>query len=173
VQYVSALAFAIAGENAKSQAVAEDMAKKEPRATVLQFKYLPTVRAQIALSNGDVVKAIETLESSSPYELDSNGTSGAVNLSLHAVYVRGVAYLSAHRGSEGAAELQKILDHPGIVWNSPFGALAHLQIGRAYALQGDNAKARADYQDFLTVWKDAGPDILILKQAKAEYAKLQ
>jgi tetratricopeptide (TPR) repeat protein len=87
--------------------------------------------------------------------------------------VRGEAYLAAHQGNEAAAEFQKILDHRRIVLNSPIGALAHLQLGRAYALQGDTAKAKTAYQDFLTLWKDADPDIPILKQAKAEYAKLQ
>jgi len=94
-------------------------------------------------------------------------------VSLYPVYVRGEAYLAAHRGSETAAEFQKILDHRGVVINEPIGALAHLGLGRAYALQGDTTKARAAYQDFLTLWKDADPDIPILKQAKAEYAKLQ
>ena len=92
---------------------------------------------------------------------------------LYPVYVRGEAYLAAHQGSEAAAEFQKILDHRGIVLNEPIGALAHLQIGRAYAMQGDTAKARAAYQDFLTLWKDADPDIPILKEAKSEYAKLK
>ena len=87
--------------------------------------------------------------------------------------MRGEAYLSTQKGNEAAAEFQKILDHRGIVLNEPIGALAHLQIGRAYVLQGDTAKARAAYQDFLTLWKDADPDIPILKQAKAEYAKLK
>jgi eukaryotic-like serine/threonine-protein kinase len=92
---------------------------------------------------------------------------------MYPVYVRGEAYLAAHQGSEAAAEFQKILDHRGIVLNEPIGALAHLQIGRAYAMQGDTAKARAAYQDFLTLWKDADPDIPILIAAKAEYAKLR
>src|SRR5258706_7945234 len=92
---------------------------------------------------------------------------------LYPVYVRGEAYLAAHQGGEAAAEFQKILDHRGIVLNEPIGALARLQIARAYAMQGDTAKARAAYQDFLTLWKDADPDIPILKQAKAEYAKLR
>ena len=89
------------------------------------------------------------------------------------VFVRGEAYLAAHKGSEAAAEFQKILDHRGLVLNQPIGALAHLGLGRAYVLQGDTAKARTAYQDFLTLWKDADPDIPILKQAKVEYAKLQ
>jgi hypothetical protein len=92
---------------------------------------------------------------------------------LYPVFVRGEAYLAAHQGSEAAAEFQKIINHRGIVLNSPIGALAHLQIARAYAMQGDTAKAKAAYQDFLTLWKDADPDIPILTQAKAEYAKLQ
>jgi hypothetical protein len=89
------------------------------------------------------------------------------------VYLRGQAYLAAQKGAEAAAEFQKILDHPGVVGNEPIGALAHLGLGRAYAMQGDMAKARTAYQDFLALWKDADPDISILKQAKAEYAKLR
>jgi cytochrome c-type biogenesis protein CcmH/NrfG len=91
---------------------------------------------------------------------------------LYPIYVRGEAYLAAHQGGEAAAEFQKILDHRGIVLNEPIGALAHLQLGRAYAMQGDIAKARAAYQGFLTLWKDADPDVPILKQANAEYARL-
>jgi hypothetical protein len=92
---------------------------------------------------------------------------------LYPIYVRGEAYLAAHRGTEAVAEFQKILDHRGVVVNEPIGVLAHLQIGRTYAMQGGTAKARAAYQDFLTRWKDADPDIAILKEAKAEYARLQ
>jgi eukaryotic-like serine/threonine-protein kinase len=92
---------------------------------------------------------------------------------LYPVYVRGEAYLAAHRGNEAAAEFQKILDQRGVVFNEPIGALAHLGLARAYLLQGDTAKAKTAYPDFLTLWKDADPDIPILKQAKAEYAKLQ
>jgi eukaryotic-like serine/threonine-protein kinase len=94
-------------------------------------------------------------------------------LALYPVFVRGEAYLAAHQGKEAASEFQKIIDHRGIVLNSPIGALAHLQIARAYAMQGDTAKAKAAYQDFLTLWKDADPDIPILITAKAEYAKLK
>ena len=94
-------------------------------------------------------------------------------MNLNPTYIRGEAYLAAHQGREAAAEFQKILDHRGVVLNGPIGALAHLQIGRAYATQGDTAKAKAAYHDFLTLWKDADPAIPILKQAKAEYAKLQ
>ena len=105
------------------------------------------------------------LQAAAPYELGWTG--------LYAVYVRGVAYLAAHQGSEAASEFQKILDHRGPVHNDPIGALAHLELGRAYAMQGDTTKARGAYQDFLALWKDADPDIPILKQAKAEYAKLK
>ena len=104
--------------------------------------------------------------------MGSEGSVAAINLSLSPVYVRGEAYSRAGQGKP-AAEFQKILDLRGIVLNSPIGALAHLQLGRAYALQSDTSKARAAYQDFFTLWKDADPDIPILKQAKAEYAKLQ
>ena len=92
---------------------------------------------------------------------------------LYPVYMRGQAYLAAHKGVEAAAEFQKILDHRGIVVSDPIGALAHVQLGRAFALSGDTTRAKAAYQDFLTLWKDADPDIPILKQAQAEYAKLQ
>ena len=102
-----------------------------------------------------------------PYEL------GFIGLTLYPVYLRGEAYLAAHQGSAASAEFQKILDHACVVQNGPIGALAHLGLARAYAMQGDTAKAKAAYQDFLTLWKDADPDIPILIAAKAEYAKLQ
>ena len=111
-----------------------------------------------------------SLEAAAPYELGGGGTY--IN-SLYPAYVRGQAYLLAHNGTAAAAEFQRMLDHRGIVLNFVTGALAHLQLGRAYAMAGDTAKAKAAYQDFLTLWKDADPDIPILKEAKAEYAKLQ
>jgi tetratricopeptide (TPR) repeat protein len=139
--------------------------KRFPEDTVVRFNYLPALRGQIALNRNDVPKSFEFLQAATPYEL--GGYAG-----LYPAYVRGEAYLAANRGSEAAAEFQKILDHRGIVLNDPIGALAHLQIGRAYAVQGDTAKARAAYQDFLALWKDADPDIPVLIFAKAEYAKL-
>ena len=168
VQYGAALALALAGDAARAQALADDLGKRFPEDTVVQFNYLPTLRAQLALNHDDASKAIEALQVATPYELGSVSYSA-----LYPVYVRGEAYLAAHQGSEAAAEFQKILDHRGIVLNEPIGALAHLQIGRAYAMQGDTAKAKAAYQDFLTLWKDADPDIPILIAAKSEYAKLQ
>jgi tetratricopeptide (TPR) repeat protein len=126
------------------------------------------LHAQLAISRNDAAKAIEALQPAAPYELGN-----VYWYSLNPVYVRGLAFLIGHRGSEAVVEFQKILDHRGLVLNEPIGALARLQLGRAYAMEGDTIKAKAAYQDFLTLWKDADPDIPILKQAKAEYAKLQ
>jgi eukaryotic-like serine/threonine-protein kinase len=166
--YAAALALALAGDAARAQTRADDLAERFPENTLMQFNYLPTIHAQLALNRKDSRKAIEVLKAAAPYELGDVDGAG-----LFPVYVRGEAYLAEHQGAQAAAELQKILDHRGIVLNEPTGALAHLQIGRAYAMQGDTAKARAAYQDFLTLWKDADPDIPILKEAKAEYAKLK
>lgn len=167
----AALALAFAGDTARSQALADDLAQRFPAATVVQFRYLPTIHAQIALDRKDTSRAIDALQVAASYELGWPYIGSAP--ALYPVYVRGAAYLAAHQGSEAAAEFQKILDHRGIVLNEPIGALAHLQIGRAYAMQGDTAKAKAAYQDFVTLWKDADPDIPILVAAKAEYARLQ
>jgi tetratricopeptide (TPR) repeat protein len=143
-----------------------------PEDTSVQFNYLPTLRAQVALSHNDPSKAIEILQVASPYELGFPGF-GPFMVSLYPVYVRGQAYLALNDGKQAAAEFHKILDHRGVVLNGPIGALAHLGLARAYALQGDKDKARVAYRDFLTLWKDADPDIPILRQANAEYAKLQ
>jgi eukaryotic-like serine/threonine-protein kinase len=169
VQFAGAMALASVGDAARAQAMADGLAKRFPEDSIMQFNYLPTLRAQLALLSYDFTKAIESLEVAAPYELGAT-VSG---FNLYPVFVRGEVYLAAHQGSEAAAEFQKILDHRGIVLNSPLGALAHLQIGRAYAMQGETTKAKAAYQDFLTLWKDADPDIPVLIAAKAEYAKLQ
>jgi predicted Zn-dependent protease len=116
---------------------------------------------------------VQVLRTAASYELGSPTNGGVIVFALYPVYVRGSAFLALHQGNKAAAEFQKILDHRGVVMNEPIRPLGHLQLGRAYAMQGDTAKARAAYQDFLTLWKDADPDIPILKQAKAEYAKLQ
>jgi tetratricopeptide (TPR) repeat protein len=173
VQYVSALALAYAGDDRQAHALTAGLAQSFPEATIVQYNYLPTLRAKLALSNGNASEALESLRAAAPYELGQTTYSIYRCTVMYPVYVRGEAYLAAHQGSEAAAEFQKILDHRGIVLNEPIGALAHLQIGRAYAMQGDTAKARAAYQDFLTLWKDADPDIPILIAAKAEYAKLR
>ena len=173
VQYGSALALAYAGDNRRAQKLTDDLGQRFPEATIVQFKYLPTLRARIAISRGRASEAFETLRAATPFELGHSTYSQYGWTGLYPVFVRGQAYLAAHQASEAAAEFQKILAHRGIVWNSPIGALAHLQLGRAYAMQGDTAKAKAAYQDFLTLWRDADPDIPVLIAAKTEYAKLQ
>ena len=164
VEVTAAFALASAGAVEQTRKVAEDLAKHYPRDTLVQFVFLPIIHAQLAISRGDSVEAIEALRSAEPYELA---------FSLFPLYVRGEAHLTAHQGREAAAEFQKVLDHRGAVGNEPIGALAHLGLARAYLLQGESTKALAAYKDFLALWKDADPDIPVLKQAKAEYAKLQ
>ena len=170
-----ALGLARAGEAARAQALVQELEKDLPPHTMLYFGlrryWLPTIWAAIDISRKNPTKAIEVLQMAAPYEL---GEPPPFQLgTLYPVYLRGQAYLLARQGSEAAAEFQRILDHRGIVVNEPIGALAHLGLARAYALQGDTAKARAAYQDFLTLWKDADPDIPILIAAKSEYAKLK
>jgi len=172
VQYASALALAYAGDDRRAQEVTGDWGKRFPEATIVQFNYLPTLHAKLAVSRGNASEAIEILRAATPYELGATTSSVYGWTALYPVFVRGEAYLAAHQGSEAAAEFQKILDHRGIVLNEPIGALAHLGLARAYVLQGDTAKARAAYDDFLTLWKDADADIPVLIAAKAEYAKL-
>jgi len=173
VQYGAALAFAYAGDEGRAQALTDDLAKRFPEDTIVQFNFLPTLRAKLAVRRGKASEAIETLRAATPSELGQSTFSTYGWTALYPVFVRGEAYLAAHEDTEAAAEFQKIIDHRGIVLNGPIGALAHLGLGRAFALQGDAAKSSVAYQDFLTLWKDGDPDIPILKQAKAEYAKLQ
>jgi len=173
LQYFAALAFAYTRDDARAKALADDLDKSFPEDTIVQFNYLPSVRARLALNKGDASGAIASLAAAAPYEL---GATRAIDLNWTAmfpVFVRGEAYLAGRQGSEAAAEFQKILDHRGLVLNQPIGALAHFGLGRAYVLQGDTVKAKAAYGDFLTLWKDADPDIPVLQQAKAEYARLQ
>jgi len=164
-QYLVGLTMALVGDEGEAQALIDDLGKRFPEDSIVQFNYLPTLRAQLALTQNDSPKATQALQVAVSYEL------GDAGVPLYPIYVHGLADLASHRGGEAAAEFQEILDHRVVV-NDPIGALAHLQIGRAYAMQSDTTKARAAYQDFLTLWKDADPDIPILKQAKAEYAKL-
>ncbi len=168
----AALAYALAGDAAHAQSLADDLAKRFPQDTVVQSVWLPTIRAQIETGRKNPARSIELLQAAAPYELGMLSGS-ATNSCLYPVYVRAEAYLSAQQGPAAAAEFQKILDHRGLLWNCATGALAHLGLARAYAMQGDTAKARAAYQDFLALWKDADPDIPILIAAKAEYAKLK
>ena len=165
LQSLAAMTLARVGESNSSQAITDDIRKKEPLNEMLNGYWIPPVHAVIELNCGRAQQALEILKPSSDYEF------GPYSLLL--VYVRGEAYLKARNGQQAAAEFQNIIDHRTVVTNDVLGALAHLQLGRAYAVYGDTAKSRAAYQDFLTLWKDADPDVPILKQAKAEYAKLQ
>jgi eukaryotic-like serine/threonine-protein kinase len=173
VEYAAALALASSGEIAGPEAVAKDLAERFPEDTPVQFEYLPTLRALRALHNQASSEAIEGLQVARPYDLAMPGTFFFAKFgSLYTAYVRGQAYLAAGRGQDAAAEFQKVLDHRGIVFADPIGALAHLQLGRAYSVQGDMAKAKSAYQRFLTLWRDADANLPVLKQAKAEYERL-
>ena len=173
VQYGTALALALAGNSSQAQALADDLERAFPEDTSVKFSYLPVLRGVLALNQHQPSKAIELLQGASGYELGTprsnlQGFFGA----LYPVYVRGEAYLAAGQGADAVAEFQKILDHRGIVVSDIIGALAHSQIARAYVKIGDTTKAESGYRDFLTLWKDADPDIPILRQAKTEYAQL-
>lgn len=173
VEYGVAFALAVAGDSFQSQKLADDIEKRFGEDTGARFSYLPVLRARLALNQGMPAKAIELLQIAGPNELGFQRSAIHGNFgALYPIYVRGEAYLAAHQGAEAAVEFQKILDHRGIVVSDPIGALAHVQLGRALAMSGDKPKAKAAYQDFLTLWKDADADIPIFQQAKAEYAKL-
>jgi tetratricopeptide (TPR) repeat protein len=174
VEYGAAFAMALSGDSSRAQTLANDLEKRFPEDTGARFSYLPALRARLELNQGQPAKAIELLQIAAPYELGVprsaiHGNFGA----LYPIYVRGEAYLAAHQGVEAVREFQKILNHHGVVISDPIGALAHLQLGRAFTMSGDKIKAEAAYEDFLTLWKDADPDIPILKDARAEFAKLQ
>jgi len=162
----SAITLARVGNSGRANKLLSALKKEYPSNTLLKFYWLPIIEGAIELSAKNPEKAISSLESCKPYELIPDGN-------MYATYVLGLAHLRAQDGAGAAADYLKILDHRGIVLNSPIGALAHLQLARAYAITGDTAKAKAAYTDFLTLWKDADPDVPIFKQAKAEYAKLQ
>jgi DNA-binding winged helix-turn-helix (wHTH) protein/Tfp pilus assembly protein PilF len=168
VQGIAALALALTGDVNRAHALAESLAKRFPQDTIVQRNYLPTIRAQLALDRKDPLKAVEALKTAQPYELATLMGSN----SLYSVFLRGQASLMERDGAAAAAEFQKIIDHRGIVLNQIIAPLAHLGLARAYALEGDSVKARTAYQDFFTLWKDADPDIPVLKQARAEFAKL-
>src|SRR5450432_1599437 len=166
----STIAYALAGDTASADNLIADLAKRFPQDTVVQTQYLPMTRASLALNRGDGTAALDALSAASAYELGH--TNDDFTFALNPVYLRGEAYLAAKNGTAAAGEFQKILDHSGVVGNEPIGALAHLGLGRAYALSGDSTKAKTAYQDFFALWKNADPDVPILKEAKAEYAKL-
>ncbi len=190
VEAGAALALAMADETGRAESLAQELGKRFPLHTLMQSVELPVIQAQLALDRKNPAASVAALQAAIPIELGANEC-------LAHVYIRGEAYLAAGQGKEAAAEFQKIIDHGGIVSNCWTGALAHLGVARANALQAGYAhggtgappvqaeqssaadrdlartRALAAYKDFLTLWKDADPDIPILKQAKAEYAKLQ
>ena len=173
MEYAAAFALALSGDSAGSQRLAEDLAKRFPEDTPVQFEYLPTLRALSAISRKAPLDAIQALETALPYDLAMPGTATFAKFGgLYPAYVRGQAYLEAGRGREAAAEFQKILDHRGIVLADPVGALAHLQLGRAYGVSDDRTRAKSAYQDFLRLWEHADADLPILIRARAEQAKL-
>jgi tetratricopeptide (TPR) repeat protein/predicted Ser/Thr protein kinase len=173
VQILAALALARSGDTSRAQKMADELEKQNPLNTVIIGYWLPTIRAAIEINRNNPAKAVEHLQPAITYELGDPMPQPEFGGFLYPAYVRGQTYLLLHRGNEAAAEFKKFLDHRGLVANCPLGALAHLGLARAYAMQGDTAKAKAAYQDFLTLWKDADPDIPILIAAKKEYAKLQ
>ncbi|MCU1259314.1 MAG: serine/threonine protein kinase [Bryobacterales bacterium] len=173
VEYAAAFALALAGDSLGAQKLAADLEKRFPEDTAVQFEYLPTLHALSALAHQAPTDAVERLQRAVPFDLATPGTAFFGKFGgLYTVYIRGEAYLAAGRGQEAATEFQKILNHRGIVLADPTGALAHLQLGRAYVVSGDTLRAKGAYQDFLALWKNADPDITVLKQAIAEYAKL-
>ncbi len=180
VKILVALAVARAGDTTRAENLAHELAVTNPSDTMLNFYWLPTVRATVALHRNRGADAIDVLQATAPYELGQPLQMGPAT--LYPVYVRGEAYLQLGQADRAASEFQKLLDHPGCVMNYVLGALAHLGVARANALQArtsqgadaDAARVRAlaAYKDFLTLWKDADPEVPVLKRAKSEYAKL-
>jgi hypothetical protein len=179
----AALAYAIVGDTTRAQALAQELDKSYPLNTQMQSLWLSAIHAQLAMNRNDAAAAVNSLQNATP-PIEYGQIGFVTNLScLYPAYIRGEAYLAVGQGTAAAAEFQKILDHSGLVWNCWTGALARLGVARANALQAKNSQgADADaarvralgaYKDFLTLWKDADPDIPIYKEAKAEYAKLQ
>ncbi|HET7105213.1 MAG TPA: winged helix-turn-helix domain-containing protein [Candidatus Acidoferrum sp.] len=168
VEGAAALILAMTGDTARAQSLIDDLSVRFSKNTLVQFDYLPAARAQLALVRKDPSKAIQSLQAASVYELGDmdHGNAG------YPIYLRGEAYLAAHQGAAAAAEFQKLLDHPGLILNDPIAALARLQLARAYSVQGDTAKAKAAYAGFLSIWKNADPDIPVYQKAKAEFAAL-
>jgi eukaryotic-like serine/threonine-protein kinase len=171
VRVLSAVALARAGESAQSKAIMEQLKKSESTNMFLKVYWLPVLEASMDLAQHAPDRAIIALEPSLPYELGAPAPENTGT--LHPAYLRGLAYLEQKNGLAAATEFHKFIDHAGIVQNFLLGSLAHLQIARAYAVSGDTVKAKAAYQNFFTLWKDADADVPILKQARAEYAQLQ
>ena len=174
--YGPAFALAVLDDSGQAHKIEADLERRYPDYTSVQFSYLPVLRALEALNRGDPVKALEITQAATPYELAVPGTayySGAFFGALYPVYVRGLAFSRMGRHREAAAEFQKILDHPGMTLNDPIGPMARLQLARALTASGDRAKSAAAYQLLMTLWKDADPDIPVVREAKAESARQQ
>ena len=173
-EYGAALALLMVGDMARAQPFVDDLATRFPEDSSMQFSALPVLRAQLALNRNQPEAALEVLQVAAPHELGlARSTVSGLFGSLYPIYLRGEAYLSLHRGADAAAEFQKIADHRTIVATDPIGAVARLQLGRAYALAGNRARARSAYDDFLVLWRDADPDVPVLEQARAERAQLR
>jgi predicted Zn-dependent protease len=166
IPLIEATIEVLLGDTIRGEELANQLAKRYPEDTLVQNNLVPAIHAQIAINRGNPTYAIELLERAKPYEF-------AFGDKLASAFVRGNAYLDARHPVEAASEFQRILDHRGLAGSAPWGALARVGLARAYALQGDKGKAQAAYDNFFTLWKDADPDVPILKQAKAEYAKLK
>jgi hypothetical protein len=173
-EYAAAFALALSENSNQAEALAANLERRLPEDTSVRFHYVPTVRALVALDHHDAAKAIELLQANVPYELGSPQSSfdGFYGV-LYPVYVRGLAYLMMHRGNDAATEFRKILDHPGLVANDPIGALARLQLARAYVQSGDILRARAAYSDFLSLWKAADQGLPLLKESQLEFARFE
>jgi tetratricopeptide (TPR) repeat protein len=168
VRIAAALTMAETGDSAQAQKIAEQLNAESPLDTIIQSYWLPTIRATLALHRGDAKQAITLLDAATPYEL------GVQNVSVMApIYVRGMAYLKAGQGKEAAAQFQTMLAHRGLAGNAPIEALAQLQLARAQGMSGDKPAARRSYQDFLSTWKQADANLLLLEEAQAEYQKLK
>jgi tetratricopeptide (TPR) repeat protein len=169
IKILASLALARAGDRSHAMTLAGELAKSDPSSTVMINYWLPVIRSAVQLNQDNPARAESLLQAAAPYELGNPSPFG----NLYPIYVRGQVYLAAHKGTDAAIEFQKLIDHPGIVLNYPTGALALVQLGRAEAMSGHTGKAREAYQDFFALWKGADADIPILKQARAEYARLR
>ena len=174
VEYAAAFALALAGYSSHVESIANDLEKRFPEDTSVKFNYLPALRGSLRLDEGSPQQAIELLQPAVAHEfavpsIDFNTFFAG----LIPIWVRGSAYLAEHKGAEAAVEFQKIIDHKGLLAGDPIGALACLQLGRAYAMAGDKANSKLAYREFLELWKQADSETPAYKQAKAEYASLQ
>lgn len=172
-EYGAALAFGLAGDLERAQALARDLERRYPEDTWVRFSFVPTLQAITAMDRGDAEKAIDALGLAARYELAWQGccSVGFVG-SLYPIYTRGEAYLALHRGPEAVAEFQKILDYRGLVGSNPIGVLAYWRKGKALAMSGKHQEAKSEYERFLSFWREADVDVPILRRVKAEYERL-